>query len=287
MSTSSLPPAPPLPIPITLLSSPGGGTQYLIFCPSSACYLRHTHHILGVLTGTLPQIPQQNVFLGLPLQLQPEEVCLLVSKGVGYIIDDEARHNELYASMSTAEKTSYQEGLQKEGLSLALSNAAEKSKKAERALQKAGRGGHEDHPTSSSPSSSSSFRLEPYILTPTTTRITLPPPHKTRTIQPPTTPSYPLFAYLHSLQYYLSPGLRFGCHFLVYPGDPLRYHSHFLASALRWEEEVPALDIVGGGRLGTGVKKGWMIGGKKEEDGKEEEGEEGNVRVFCVEWAGM
>ena len=40
--------------------------------------LRIHHHICGVLSGTLPEMGQQNVFLGLPLVLLPEEVVLLV-----------------------------------------------------------------------------------------------------------------------------------------------------------------------------------------------------------------
>lgn len=35
----------------------------------------------GVLTGTLPHLSQQNVFLGVPLILMPEEVVLLVENG--------------------------------------------------------------------------------------------------------------------------------------------------------------------------------------------------------------
>ena len=42
-------------------------------------------------------------------------------------------------------------------------------------------------------------------------------------------------------------------------------------------------EIVGGGRLGTSVKKGFMLGGKVEDgtDGPD------TVRTFCFEWAGM
>lgn len=40
--------------------------------------LRTEHHICGILSGTLPQVSQQNTFLGLPLVLLPEEVVLLV-----------------------------------------------------------------------------------------------------------------------------------------------------------------------------------------------------------------
>ena len=43
--------------------------------------LRSRHHICGMLTGTLPHLSQQNVFLGVPLLLMPEEVVLLVEKG--------------------------------------------------------------------------------------------------------------------------------------------------------------------------------------------------------------
>lgn len=40
--------------------------------------LRSKHNICGILTGTLPHIAQQNVFLGVPLLIMPEEVALLV-----------------------------------------------------------------------------------------------------------------------------------------------------------------------------------------------------------------
>ncbi len=44
---------------------------------------------------------------------------------------------------------------------------------------------------------------------------------------------------------------------------------------LDWEEEFDLLDLIGGGRLGTGVKKGWLIGGLEGERGGEGEGEWG------------
>jgi tRNA-splicing endonuclease subunit Sen34 len=55
---------------------------------------------------------------------------------------------------------------------------------------------------------------------------------------------------------------------------------------MSWNEEFDLLDLVGGGRLGTGVKKGFLIGG---EEPKEElsHRDDGNVRAFCIEWGGM
>ena len=91
------------------------------------------------------------------------------------------------------------------------------------------------------------------------------------------------------------PGLRFGCHYNVYPGDPLRYHSHFAATGMGWEQEFDLLDVVGGGRLGTGTKKAYMIGGENPDANGHVEGlvpERGleytkPVRAFSLEWAAL
>ena len=68
---------------------------------------------------------------------------------------------------------------------------------------------------------------------------------------------------------------------MAYPGDPLRFHSHFITRGLGWDEEIDLIDIVGGGRLGTGVKKAWMFGGQPDR------GDTAETRVFCVEWGGF
>ena len=44
--------------------------------------LRSEYRVCGLLVGTLPHLSQQNVFLGLPVLLTPEEVVLLVEKGI-------------------------------------------------------------------------------------------------------------------------------------------------------------------------------------------------------------
>src|SRR5699024_6249032 len=37
-----------------------------------------------------------------------------------------------------------------------------------------------------------------------------------------------LHRHLYNRRYFMTPGLRFGAHLSVYPGDPFRYHAHFL-----------------------------------------------------------
>lgn len=143
-------------------------------------------------------------------------------------------------------------------------------------------------PTVKSTSSKSVFAQRQYI-TPTTSTPPLPTPPKDESRPLPVVPkSYPLFRFLHSRGYFFMPGLRFGCNYSVYPGDPLRYHSHFLATGLGWDEQFDLLDIVGGGRLGTGTKKAYMVGGEdpKAVEAAKEDGKDA-VRAFSVEWASM
>jgi tRNA-splicing endonuclease subunit Sen34 len=129
-------------------------------------------------------------------------------------------------------------------------------------------------------SSSSTMKI-----TPTTSHPPLTTSTPSSPLPLPSVPvSYPLFKHLHSKGYFMAPGIRFGCRYTAYPGDPLRFHSHFLCDGMDWDQEFDLLTLVGGGRLGTGVKKGFLIGGAEDKvhvDGEEE------VRAFCVEWAGM
>ncbi|KAF5391280.1 hypothetical protein D9757_001941 [Collybiopsis confluens] len=50
--------------------------------------IRSEHHLCGLLVGTLPHLSQQNVFLGVPAQLIPEEAMLLVEQQLAVFIDD-------------------------------------------------------------------------------------------------------------------------------------------------------------------------------------------------------
>lgn len=51
--------------------------------------------ITGVLVGTLPRAPQQNVFLGLPLQLSVYEACWAVANGYAQFVDGELYNDKL------------------------------------------------------------------------------------------------------------------------------------------------------------------------------------------------
>lgn len=99
---------------------------------------------------------------------------------------------------------------------------------------------------------------------------------------------YEAFKYFHSqkgyngeqstnkkVDFYLTPGLRFGGQYVSYPGDPLRYHSHHIVTGKGYDEKFRIMDIIGGGRLGTTVKKTWFVGAKNDND----------YHGFCIEWS--
>lgn len=333
-------PSVPEPFPIFKLAH-----KHLIYDADTVAHVRREHNICGVLIGGLPQAPQQNVFLGLPLELMPEEARLLVEKGVAYVVDDVKAHkqNFLGDGLGPEERRAYQAALSRRGIAAAKKQEEKSDERKKAALSKklgtddwndipedmlgpsadrntrkkakgraragTSRPSNADNdeslfasPMNSFPSQSEDTSQQPpedgpdpYIITPTTSYPPLPRPSRSEqhTLEPSsieTPASYPLFKHLHGQGYFMAPGLRFGCQYMAYPGDPLRFHSHFLCNGMDWDQEFDLLDVVAGGRLGTGVKKGFLIGGRAEKDGEAVQGGkdgESNVRAFCIEWGGM
>ena len=314
---------PTLPIPISFISG-----RYLVFSIDAVTYLRREHHICGVLIGTLPQIPQQNVFLGLPLELMPEEARLLVDKGVACIVDEVKAHDGMQ-SLLEEDRRQYLRELESQGLHAMRILSDRKDQQRERALKKisekkdktpavkAAAAAADDAPPSSAPPSASKDESSSVVdlfadgpssrkaststasgpqqvmgITPATSYPPLPHPASSTKLllsSPEVPLSYPLFAHLHSRGYFLSPGLRFGCQYVAYPGDPLRFHSHFLVVSAEWDDNINLMDIINGGRLGTGVKKGFLLGGpqKTRQEAESEIERTESVRAFSIEWAGM
>jgi tRNA-splicing endonuclease subunit Sen34 len=273
--------------------------------------------------------------MGLPLELMPEEAQVLVDKKVAYIADDATFHPTRLAAFDESSRRAYLQSLKNQGKRLQmaaieshnrnkpkLQQGKQKKKKKEAGdsstndVIEAGIEAAEDislfdsTPTLRKPNKVSN-EVEGYALTPTTSSFLLPSTPDSE-LEPPVSVdvpvSYPLFAHLHDKGYYMMPGLRFGCDYNVYPGDPLRFHSHFAGVHFGWDEEITMMDLVGGGRLATSVKKGYLFGGAVAEGSDAAEAADGHgaseaengkqpkvsggpvappVRTFCLEWAGM
>lgn len=309
------------------------GGRNLVFEVKDVSALRREHCICAVFVGTTPQMPTQNVFSGMPLELTAEEAKLLVNKGAAYIVDDTTSHLTQLTSMDPATRQAYLQSLKTRRRAFerfADDHAAERKKTGEslkaKALAKRAsavakdkgepvaseKGSNEPavvpatepvDDTDSLFSDDSLFSASPLIpqkprgnqaahmrhITPTSSIDMLADP-QVYTVPIDTPRGYPLYRHLNSQGFYITPGIRFGADYSVYPGDPFRYHAHFMATSFEWDEEISVLDLVTGGRLGTGVKKGFLIGGEAPLSMSDEIGGDARkdrVRTFTLEWAAM
>lgn len=89
---------------------------------------------------------------------------------------------------------------------------------------------------------------------------------------------YQVFRDLRGRGFYLTSAGKFGGDFLVYPGDPLRFHAHFIAVCLSLDESVCLLDVLAVARLGSNVKKTVLLCSP---------GTDGGVAYTSLQWSGM
>ena len=112
--------------------------RYLLFDVDVIAHCRRAHNICGVLVGTIPNLSQQNVFLGVPLELMPEEARVLVEKGAAYVIDDAMTHRTGFMNMSREERLKYLEQIDFEGEVVARAHAVNAERRKDKALKEKG-----------------------------------------------------------------------------------------------------------------------------------------------------
>lgn len=89
---------------------------------------------------------------------------------------------------------------------------------------------------------------------------------------------YQVFRDLRGRGFYLTSAGKFGGDFLVYPGDPLRFHAHFIAVCLAEDEAICMLDVLAVARLGSNVKKTVLLCSPAPS---------GAVTYTSLQWSGM
>lgn len=269
-------------VPISLVHAPGSSGVPLVFSIAAIKRLRELG-VAGILTGTLPAATQQNAFLGIPLRLMIEEAAWLVEEGFAYLVCGGKLLEDAVGNLGAEDVAMMQKKAEE---SFEEQRAFKRQQHIEK-LQRLGitkqDGGEED-----------SRLLEASLFVETKNESTL-LKHKEAqfdiaVLQKKIVDNllshgknhndYLMYRALRSQGYFLSPGARFGGRFIAYPGDPLRYHSHLTVQAcLDYRHEpLDLLQLVSGGRLGTGVKKLWVVGGVKDDE---------EIEFFSVEWAGF
>ncbi|XP_022322892.2 tRNA-splicing endonuclease subunit Sen34-like [Crassostrea virginica] len=250
----------------------------LVWSSKDAVELREEWRIVGCLTGSLPRLPRQNNHLGLPLQLSKEEVTLLLEKGAIVLLTEFTELKEP-SEMDKKEFMEYREASyqtqvelfrdeRKKEISHNMANIIEGKKAKARKEREERERSNEEAKLAKDPED---FSIDVETLP------TPPIPRKFSLIQlfteSPYQPSKEVAAdwhFPHSKQdhlrylvykdlwdqgYFLSNGSKFGGDFLVYPGDPSRYHSHYIVICLPHDKQMSTLDLVRMGRLGSNVRK--------------------------------
>ena len=296
--------------------------NYLVFDINHVDYLRRNQGVCGTFIGQIPQAPTQNIFSGLPLQLPAGQVKFLVDRGVAYVQDAPVAHLAALNSLDPSKRKAYVESVRQQRRVLQAANESHLAEvrrhsqlaRAEARAKKAGgksgkRPGQakreestadtdakgEKQPAAAEPEEETLFEApqdkastprDAYNLaiTPTTSEGLVQSDEYPAAVEQPGPPA--LQAYLNTRGYYMTPGLRFGGDFSVYPGDPFRYHGHFVARTYAWDEGINMLDLVTAGRLCSNVKKGFVFGAEKPGDGAGDI-EGSNVRAFSLEWAAL
>ncbi|NP_001164966.1 tRNA-splicing endonuclease subunit Sen34 isoform X1 [Oryctolagus cuniculus] len=89
---------------------------------------------------------------------------------------------------------------------------------------------------------------------------------------------YSIYRDLWERGFFLSAAGKFGGDFLVYPGDPLRFHAHYIAQCWAPDDPIPLQDLVSAGRLGTSVRKTVLLCSPQPG---------GKVVYTSLQWAGL
>ncbi|KAI8079787.1 tRNA intron endonuclease [Halteromyces radiatus] len=109
---------------------------------------------------------------------------------------------------------------------------------------------------------------------------------------------YQVYRYLWQQGLYITSGEKFGGDYLAYPGDPMRFHSHYIISVQQDGQTWSLMDLVAMGRLATNTKKTFVLAGSTTQDVENTDQDRNNnskttledeaqITCFSITWAGF
>ncbi|KAJ3590461.1 hypothetical protein NHX12_008412 [Muraenolepis orangiensis] len=248
------------------------GSTALLWRTADVRAARGEAGVVGSLVGALPRQPRQNCRLGRPLQLGQEELRLLLETRRAAVLPA-APCSDAEVKQSRVEL--YEEDQRRSFEEQSVLALEDRKSALLRAMGGATQGGGGTSQTDEGLSGRLELLDQSFVFPRTamavqlsTARAGLSHCSDERTFlhgssaRPGPSPRDPrsearfrVFRDLRQRGYYLTSAGKFGGDFLVYPGDPLRFHAHFIVVCLALEEELPLLDILAVARLGSNVKK--------------------------------
>ncbi|XP_014894576.1 tRNA-splicing endonuclease subunit Sen34 isoform X1 [Poecilia latipinna] len=244
--------------------------------------------LVGALLGSLPRTPRQNIRLGRPLLLLPEEERLLGERRGAAALparNQEVAGGELQQHYAEEQQRSFEEQSvlaledRKSALVRAMTSSSGSDPGSDEVLQRRLLDLEQNF---SFPRSALAVQLS-------TARAGLSHCPEARAFLEADWPiraqhcprreaRFQVFRDLRGRGFFLTSAGKFGGDFLVYPGDPLRFHAHFIAVCLALDESICLLDVLCVARLGSNVKKTVLLCSPAPD---------GPVRYTSLQWSGM
>ncbi|XP_021374918.1 tRNA-splicing endonuclease subunit Sen34-like [Mizuhopecten yessoensis] len=275
----------------------------LVWNAEDVSFLRDEMRVVGNQIGCLPRFPRQNSFLGLPLLLMPEEVSLLLNKGVA---DLEKGDNPLETPTQQQIEEyhqlcdeSYKEQVElfreerkreiEQNLPKIIDGKKEKRRKEIEEKKKAGEEVDESELDKEITIDVDSIPIPSLPRNHALVQLFTESPWKGEksggdmaSWNFPSTEKEKIrcrvFQDLWEKGNFLTSGAKFGGDFLVYPGDPGKFHSHYVAICMEHQKNLTPLDLVAMGRLGSNVKKTVVLCSLDQED---------HLQYTSLQWTGI
>ncbi|KAL0118432.1 hypothetical protein PUN28_009235 [Cardiocondyla obscurior] len=249
--------------------------------------LRRDHRIVGELVGSFSKSTRQEVFLGLPLLLLPEEITLLLEKGIACLVEctslnirpDESLsqkfqeyRNKLFLEQADCLKDNRKrqitsmmdrivEGKKRKMLGLHTNKKNMKKpldRKTQEALDKIEidtKNLLKEELAKLPELSKNEALVQIHTAYPWSGENDVKAVEWKYPVTSDQQLKYKVYKDLWEKQYYITSGEKFGGDFLVYPGDPIMFHSQYIVHCKRKDEEISIMEIITQCRLSCHVRK--------------------------------
>lgn len=292
--------------------------KYFVWTTEDVLFLRTKHRICGVAIGSLPRKPWQNNAFSLPVLLMPEEVRMCLTKGFAQVLEcKEGYFKNKKKSQNTTEINEQKALIEEEQMKIFKRDRIKKSKlyygrkKCKNAfgnsslvtnnetLNENCKLFQENVPVKSTDESHNKETSESDDLLEITeedkkyydnsVRVHLPTAcnigsnldhfNQKDILRDNEHVRFVVYKDLWERGYYVTSAEKFGGDFLVYIGDPFRYHSNFIVVILENDETLTSKQMIYYGRLGSSVKKTVSLASFRTDDN--------SVSYISLQWNSM
>ncbi|KAM6933385.1 tRNA-splicing endonuclease subunit Sen34 [Xenentodon cancila] len=240
-----------------------------------------SHGLVGALLGSLPRTPRQNTRLGRPLLLLPEEERLLREEVGSAALPPHNQDGGAELGLQYEEEQRWslkeQRVLALEDRKVALIRTSQETDLESLKGRLETLDQNFSFPTSALAVQLSTARAGLCYCSEARAFLRADQPFKVQD-DPHHDSRYQVFRDLRGRGFFLTSAGKFGGDFLVYPGDPLRFHAHFIAICLCLDESICLLDVLAVARLGSNVKKTVLLCSPVPD---------GSVCYTSLQWSGM